>query len=175
MKTDNSYYEEKLYLREKVVRKSNAKKVLDAYAGSGTLWNEIKLNHDIDVVSIEKEKGKNIYALQGDNLKYLPTLDLNSFDVIDLDAYGVPYEQLEILFDRNYKGYVIVTSIQSNMGRLPNGILWSCGYTNEMIKKIPTLFTQKGFDKIKNYLYLRGVKEIEGYFFGLKNYFYFKL
>ena len=175
MKTDNSYFEEKVQLRLSCIKKGIT--VLDCYAGKGILWGEVKkrTTQKIDITSIEKEPGKNKRALPGDNIKYLKSLDLNKFNVIDLDAYGIPFNQLEIIFKRQYKGIVIVTAIQSMLGKLPTGMLIELGYTKKMINKIPTLFNNKGIDKLKNYLYLHGVQSIEGYFIGRKNYFKFNL
>lgn len=171
MKTDNSYFKQKLELRQETVK--NGFTVLDCYSGTGRLWKNVK--GKFNVVSIEKEKGKNKIALVGDNLKYLKVLDLTKYDIIDLDAYGYPIAQLEILFKRNYKGIVHVTAIQSSMGQLPILMLSKLGYTENMLKKTKSVFNIDGFGKLKNYLYLSGVKQITGYQVGRKNYFYFKM
>ena len=42
------------------------------------------------VHSIEMEKDKNRTALEADNLKILPSLDLSVYKVIGMDAYGIP-------------------------------------------------------------------------------------
>ena len=176
MKTDNSYLTEKVNLRiESLPNKKNIT-VLDCFAGTGLIWSEVKKKskQDIKVVSIEHEKGKNKTALFGSNLKYLNVLNLSKFDIIDLDAYGIPYAQLNILFTRGYKGIVHVTAIQSGMGQLPNDLILKLGYTKNMIKKIKSIFNTKGDEKLKNYLYLSGVETITGYSIDRKNYFYFK-
>jgi len=177
LKTDNSYFEEKVKLRIDSLPKKDKIKVLDCYAGKGLIWHEVKkqTKKDITVVSIEKESRKNKTALHGSNLKYLNVLDLSKYDIIDLDAYGIPYYQLNIIFKRNYKGIVHVTAIQSGMGKLPNGLIKDIGYTEQMIKKISSIFNRNGVDKLKNYLYLNGVKQITGIFVNRKNYFYFKI
>jgi len=175
LKTDNSYFAEKVSLRIDALPNKKQIIVLDCFAGAGLLWNEIKKTHkNIQVVPIEKESQKNKLALIGNNLKYLSSLDLSKFDIIDLDSYGIPFKQLEILFERKYKGIIIITAIQSGMGKLPNALLKKLGYTEKMIKKIPTLFNKNCVDKLKNYLYLCGIKKVEGYFINRKNYFYFK-
>ena len=46
------------------------------------------------------------------------------------------------------------------MGKLPNELLYNCGYTKDMIKKIPTIFNRNGFDKFKEYLARYGVIEV---------------
>jgi hypothetical protein len=177
LKTDNSYFDEKVQLRLDCIKGNKSISILECFAGTGKLWQSVKCKSKvkISIIQIEKEPGKNNMALPGDNLKYLKSIDLSKFDVIDLDAYGIPIAQLNILFSRNYKGIVIVTAIQSMLGCLPKKMLYELGYTKEMISKIPTLFNRNGIDKLKKYLYLHGVNHIEGYFIGRKNYFYFNL
>lgn len=67
-----------------------------------------------------------------------------------------------------------MTAIQSVMGQLPKKMLYKLGYQQCMVDKIPSLFNRNGIDKLKNYLYLYGIKTISGYFIDRKNYFYFK-
>jgi len=50
-------------------------------------------------------------------------------------------------------------------------MLIKLGYTKAMIRKCQTIFNRNGFGKLKNYLYLNGIKYIKGYFIGRKNYF----
>jgi hypothetical protein len=176
LKTDNSHFEEKVRLRIDHLPEKNHITVLDCFAGTGKLWDEVKkrTKKDIKVLSIEKEHDKNPLALSGSNLKYINAIDLSRFDLIDLDAYGIPYRQLSILFQREYKGGIFVTAIQSCKGMLPNQMIIELGYTKSMIQKIPSLFNREGLGKIKNYLYLHGVQSITGYFIERKSYFYFK-
>jgi hypothetical protein len=177
LKTDNSYFNEKVQLRLDCIKGKKCISVLDCFSGTGRLWQSVKSKSKVKILitQIEKEPGKNKMALPGDNLKYLKSIDLSKFDIIDLDAYGIPIAQLNILFDRNYKGIVIVTAIQSMLGSLPKKLLYELGYTKQMIDKIPTLFNRNGIDKLKNYLYLHSIQSIEGYFIDRKNYFYFNL
>ena len=181
MGTDNSKFAAKVKLRSEVVSKVGKDKVhvLDMFAGRSKLWNEIKKrfpDKTILVYSIEKEKGKNMMALNADNMKVVESLDLSKFDIIDIDAYGIPYTQLEKVFRKNYHGYVIVTAISSMLGRIPNGLLSANNITRKMIDKIPTIFSPKMFQYLENYLYLCGVQQVIGYFLEKerKYYFYFK-
>lgn len=177
MKTDNSYLEEKVNLRlESLPDKQNVF-VLECYAGKGLIWDTVKerTSKDISILRIEKQRKKNKgFHLHGDNVKFLSTLDLSQFDIIDLDAYGVPSKQLNIIFNKKYKGIIHVTAIQTGMGKLPNDILLAQGYSLGMINKIPSLFNTNGFGKLRNFLYLHGVKQVTGFFIDRKNYFYFK-
>ena len=179
MKTDNSHKIEKILLRIEALSLLSKKevRVLDCYAGRGVMWTEVakRTDKNLKVLQIEKEKGKNRNAICGDNLKVLQAIDLSKYDIIDLDSYGIPDKQLQILFDKNYHGVVIVTAIQSMLGLMPKKILLSNGFTEKMIKKCPTIFSSKGFDYLKNYLYLYDCKQVTGYFIDRKNYFYFTI
>lgn len=178
-KTDNSYTEEKVQLRLETVNLIKKKEinVLEAYAGSGVIWDKVQKSTDkkINILKIELKDGKKGVYLKGDNAKFITLFDYDNFDIIDFDAYGVPYFQLKTIFKQNFKGYVHVTFIQSGMGRLPNGLLEDLGYTKEMIKKCSTLFSKNGMDKMCNFIANNGVKKIRGYFINRKNYFYFSL
>lgn len=178
-KTDNSYLDEKVQLRIDSIQSIHGNvSVLECYAGHQVLWSEVKKRSGrkkIFVTPIEKKSIKGKVYLRGDNLKFLKSINLSAFNVIDLDAYGIPFDQIDILFERGFSGIVHVTSIQSGMGRLPNKLLNSIGYTNAMIDKCPTMFCANRQEKLEHYLASKGVKEIEGYFIDRKNYFYFNM
>ncbi len=156
--------------------------MLEAYGGKGLIWNEITKQtsgvKEIEIVSIEEKKYERIY-LRGDNRKFLKSMDLSSFDVIDLDAYGIPFEQLEIVFDKARDGktshFVFVTFIQVMQGQLNKGLLNKLGYTNKMVEKIPTLFFRNVFQKFCNYLYFNGIRDIIYRNGGRKYYIFFEI
>jgi hypothetical protein len=176
-KIDNSFLSQKISLRVDALPKKRKIKVLDCYSGQGTLYEQVKkmTAKDIEVVSIDKKPNNHIDFV-GNNIKYLKSLDLSIFDIIDLDAYGVPFKQLEIIFDRQYFGIVIVTFIQSILRSLPKDMLILIGYTEEMIRKCPVIMSKNGMRKMSGYLALKGVNTIYGYFMpNCKNYFYFDL
>jgi tRNA G26 N,N-dimethylase Trm1 len=151
-------------------------KVLECFGGEGVIWNEVvkTTGKNITVLSIDKNKYKRV-QLQGDNIKFLKALDLKQFDVIDLDAWGSPVKQLEILFERKYKGIVHCTFIQSMMGRIDNKLLKYFCYTDAMIKKCQSVLTKNPMEKMCNYLAMKGVQNIKLYKSDRKNYFYFVL
>lgn len=178
-KTDNSYTDIKISLRLETVNMIDKQEinVLEAYAGSGVIWSGVlrQTSKKINIIPIEVKDGKKGFYLKGNNEKFMPLFDFSHFDIIDLDAYGVPFNQLEVVFDKKFKGFVHCTYIQSGMGRLPNGLLQKIGYSKDMIKKIPTLFCKEGMVKMERYLQSYGIENITGYFIGRKNYFYFSL
>lgn len=124
------------------------------------IWKEIKKksNRNINVVGIDRISYGS--TLKGDNVKYLKGMNLDKYDIIDLDAYGVPFRQLEIIFKKKYKGILFITFVQSIFGRLPVRMLEKIGYTRNMIKKCPTLFNRNGIEKFKQYLAINGIKRI---------------
>lgn len=176
VQTDNSYFADKVFLRLNHLPVEKEITVLDCFSGNGTIWNEVKRRTDkkITILRIEKESRKGIY-LKGDNLKYLAGMDLNAFDIIDLDAYGVPFKQLQIIFEQRPKSTIFVTFIQTIYVQLPIELLTYSGYTLEMIQKIPSLFFRKAMEIMTGYLAKNGVKKIFIRRKERKNYFCFKI
>ncbi len=151
-------------------------KVLELFGGEGILWDQVKkeTEKNIKVLGIDKNKYKRI-QLQGDNLKFMDSLDLNYFDVVDADAWGSPFYQVEKIINSDFKGIVHCTFIQTMMGQLSKEMLFKLGYSRTMIEKIPSLFNKNGVDKFKNYLAIKGIKEINIVSDNKKNYLYFSL
>jgi hypothetical protein len=178
IQTDNDaqMFEVKIELRERLIQDKEEYKILEAFAGDGILWDTIRKkypNKKFNVLRIDQKPGKKGVYLKGDNTKFISSMDLSKFDIIDLDAYGSPFLQLEIIFASNYKGPVICTFIQTMTGALNTGFLASLGYSKAMVKKCPSLFNIQGFDKMKAYLALKGVKSVLYFSQSRKNYFSF--
>ena len=91
VQTDNSFLETKVKLRIDNLPAGECR-VLDCYTGTGKIWRTIKqkTKKKIIVLGLELKNQGGVY-LQGDNRKFLGSMDLRKFNVIDLDAYGVPY------------------------------------------------------------------------------------
>ena len=171
---DKRAIEAKIQLRINSLPKKDTIYVLECYGGENILWNKIKKLSDKNIIvySIDIKKYNN-FQMQGDSLKVIKSIDLSKFDIIDLDSYGIPFDHLEIVFKKQYKGVVHCTVIQSMMGNLPNGLLEANGYTKKMFSKCRTLFSKNGFDKFKNYLAINKVKSIELFNIKNKNYLWF--
>ncbi len=175
---DNSYLQEKIKLRVNSLNEIKKKDifVFEAFCGDGVIWDEVKkrTNKNIKILKVDKKANKSGLYLKGDNLKFLSSIDLTKFDIIDLDAYGSPYRQLAEIFKREYKGIVHLTFIQSMLGGVNHDLLVELGYSKKMIKKCPTLFSKNGLNKILSYLSKHDIKKTTGVFVNNKNYFYFK-
>lgn len=162
VKTDNSYLRDKVDLRLNHLPAGKVR-VLDCYSGKGLIWEAVKRlagKRDLQVLPIDHRHDKTDFHLHGDNISYLETLDLVRFNVIDLDAYGVPFEQIDCLVRRKFRGVVFITMIQSIMGQLPHGMLGKIGFTKAQIEKAPTLLGRRGWQYFLEYLAAIGVKKV---------------
>lgn len=96
-KRENSHWDEKVHLRELAIQMTGKARpaVLDLFAARGRLWGS--LQHG-EYLGMEKDKAKaRTGVLVGDNMKFLPTLDLSGFDIIDCDAFGIPDKQIDAI------------------------------------------------------------------------------
>ena len=158
-KTNNSFLIDKIMLRANHLPDNPV--VLNCFAGEDLIWCgvELKAGKKIPRLNIDKKSYGDFY-IPGDCIGYLETLDLNKYSVIDLDSYGIPFKELQVLVKRKYKGTIFVTFIQSIIGVLPTELLLSQGITEKMINKIPTAYYKSGWKYFLNYLSSAGVTEI---------------
>lgn len=65
------------------------------FSDNGLIWEEIekRTGREILILRIDRERNKRGTYLIGNNLKF--DLDYEAFDVVDVDAYGVPFGQLK--------------------------------------------------------------------------------
>ncbi len=173
-KTDNSYLADKVALRLKHLPPGDVS-VLDCFAGRGLVWECVRRMSPQKITRLAIDRAATGFYLPGDNRSYLPILDLTAFNVIDLDAYGVPYEQLQQLFERQYHGRVFVTFIQSLYGQMPAGLLVDIGFSEPMIAKAPTLCSKRGWGLFCDWLALHGVRQIAHRSHGRKHYLAFSM
>lgn len=173
---DAGILQAKIDLRIESIKKLEEVKVLELFGGEGVLWDAVKkqTGKKIDILSMDINKYKRL-QLQGDNTKFIDSLNLNEFDVIDIDAWGSPYKQLDMILTRRFTGIIHCTFIQTMMGKLSTDLLLSLGYSKKMIAKIPSIFNKNGILKFKQYLANKGIKEINIVSRGRKNYLWFLL
>jgi len=163
VQTNNSFLADKVALRAGHLPSGDHLRVLDCYGGEGKIWAAVKrlTGRRIDVLSIDIKEYESVgFHLPGDNRSYLSSLNLKNFDVIDLDAYGVPFDQLELVFKSKFSGVVFITFIQSVVGVIPYDLLVDVGFSREMIRECKTLFFKSGWKYFLEYLGNRGVKSI---------------
>lgn len=172
-KTDNDHFDEKVGLRVRAWNRAKNKRVLDCFHGNGMLWNRVAdvVKTPVEVVGIEKIKTKGNALLRGEAIKHLPTLDLDAFGIIDLDDYGVPFDETKLILDRGWRGCLLVTLIQSQHGRLPLAMNTYFGMPPEMVNHVPSVFNGRCWEKFAGLLYDYGVRSVEMHEFGRKLYF----
>ncbi len=159
-KIDNSYLPDKVALR--ISHLPQSPRVLDCFAGNGIIWRWVqkKTGTQIERLPIDVRNDLDELYLPGDNCSFLESLDLAQFNVIDLDAYGIPFKQLKTVFDRGFRGVVFATFIQSAMGMIPIALLEQIGFTRAMVAQCPTVVSRDGWNYFREYLGLRGVTRI---------------
>ena len=174
-KTNNSYLGNKIKLRFENLPEQPT--VLDCYSGARLIWSAVQelSGKPIKYIGIDKVDYGDGFYLDGDNLGYLRGMDLTRFNVIDLDAWGVPYEQLKTLFDRGYKGRVFVTFIQLVFGKMNKGLMAEIGFTAAMYETCPTIFGKRGWQYFLEWLAFKGVRTITHRSHAQKHYLTFEL
>jgi hypothetical protein len=122
--------------------------VLDAFSGRGNIWKMVAVHRpegtSLRSLRIDQRKGLGVGVLVGDNRRLLASLDLKPFDLIDLDAYGSPGEQVAILGKRGYGGPITWTSATINMSRQSKRQMELEGIPGSWIRVASSLFTNLG-------------------------------
>jgi hypothetical protein len=184
---NNSHLLDKVALRIEALGEvsGNSVEVLDAFCGDRVLWQKVQdsTDRELSVFGIDKE---NEHAnIKADNRKILGVMDLSPFQIIDLDAYGLPFEQIEKVFgnDSLAKGAVIVyTYISLPVGGASERLLQTIGIPHHMWGKCPSMFMKAQESAFYEYLRQHGidsVKEVRlvdtGHGYRIKRYGYFKI
>lgn len=166
-KQDNSNFADKIALRlQECVRiSSTSLRVLDCFHGSGKIWSAVSALYpgQIELVGIEKERGKSQFTvLEGDNMKFLPVIDLSNFDLIDLDAYGSVSKQLfSVLKNPTFNGCpVFITEITTFFGTIPSSATKLNG-VHHLYKKNKTVFNSLYFPFVFEMFRKLGAKKIK--------------
>lgn len=168
VKTDNSFIEEKIYLRIKYLPNKEFLNILDCFHGKGIIWNNIKniTNQKINITGIEKKYNKsknNDFVIYGDCLKYLKKMDLSCYDVIDLDCYGSPSKYLYACYkNKTLRKDVVIyyTNINSIYGYQTEIVLKSNKISKNMYNKCITIFNKKRLYFFYNFLYNLGIRKV---------------
>jgi hypothetical protein len=165
--TENSHLRTKIRIRQDAINLigKDSINVLDAYAGEGVVWNRIRKEMPeikITTLGIEKRKYLNPAVIMGDNRKVMKGLDLNEFDLIDLDAFGCPWEQLAICAKTAVQVPVVATHIIVTLGPVPKQLLAMAGIPDEWCdrRKVPqALFNRWRWEWWENYCANLGYKQ----------------
>ena len=167
IKTDHSHLSAKLALRSDNLPDKKEINVLDAYTSDGVLWRELKKSNPdktFRIARLDNSRRKAGFYVVTSNEQFLQAADLNVYDVIDLDAYGVPIKQLKILFAARITSpiTVFVTFNSVVLGVIPKEMLLLLGFTKAMLDTtVPILCSADKEEKLFGYLYLKGVRQVK--------------
>lgn len=164
--TENSHLPAKVRLRVDFIKSLGKTEisVLDAFAGEGKVWERIQHmlpDHKITYLGIDKKKYSRPDVIMGDNQKVMRGIDLTKFDLIDLDAFGFPWEQLEICAAIAPDVPVASTAISVTLGPTPYGVLKASGIPEEWAKnkEIPhALFNRWRWEFWEHFCYSLGYR-----------------
>jgi hypothetical protein len=126
-KTNNAKIDAKIELRQLIDCKELS--VLECFCGSGEMFNAVwKDAFHYEGIDIKKQDDLRI-THQGDCALMLKKLNLEKFNVFDIDAYGSPYECLQIIVEKikkqekSKKYHFFITDgieIDLRMGKIEN-------------------------------------------------------
>lgn len=177
-KTDNSLLKNKISLRQEVLNKITKDKIniLELYGRENIIWQRLQTTKKLNIIIIEREykKGLNFY---GDNKKYIPNMDLSTYEIIDADAYGNPFDLIDLIINnKTFKqAYFVYTFIRAGFRSLTNNILEQCGIKKEWYRRCRTLFEYKRDYFYQNFLSKKRIEVIFEKEYNNKKYGYFVL
>lgn len=124
VKTNNTHHALKVDMRVDLIRSLGKDKIkaLDAFAGEGVVWKSVQEqlpDVEIELLRIDKGHYSTPDVIVGDNRKVMPSLNLAEFDLIDLDAWGIPQDQLRLCAERAPGVPVAVTCIMFALTPIP--------------------------------------------------------
>ncbi|MCL2076340.1 MAG: hypothetical protein FWH15_07890 [Betaproteobacteria bacterium] len=124
-------------LRRLVLEKIGNARVFDAFAGSGQMYKAVWSKADYYVgCDLKWYKDKRL-AFVADNRRVMRAIDLNDFNIFDLDAYGSPWEQVLILAARRQIsqgemfGLILTdgSNLNLRLGGMPKALQQVTGFT----------------------------------------------
>lgn len=160
----------KVRLRRELVGKLVGKgelSVLAAYYKSGELWSTVSvgLSQQINVVGVVEKRIPGAVHLVGSNVRYVKSLDLTDYDIVDVDAPGSPYAVLRALFMNNSFSEmgVFFTFNKVLNGGLDRKMLLDLGFTPGMLKAVRPMLQARVFELFKGWLGRMGVSSLTYY------------
>lgn len=145
VKTNNAKTTAKEEIRVSVMRQIKNASVLEVFCGSGEMyqkvWHEAQRYTGIDKVKQFDAR----HTICGDAQKAVRKIDLNKYNIYDIDAYGSPYEILDFITSQIITsrriGFVITDGIDMDLklGRVCKGVRAMTGIKNHILKRANTM------------------------------------
>lgn len=164
---DNTNHEAKINLRKEAIdsfpKSRKTINVLDVFSGNFRQWGELKkYRAGLSITRIDKRKGLKGVYICADSMKALASLDINKYDIIDIDAYGSPLPELLYIMQNKKKEshpVIILTWINVRGMVCDKALLKLWGITDGMLAHKPA-FTMPLIDLIVNALSTLGIKKV---------------
>lgn len=155
-KTDNASYPAKREIRSIALSMHEVSNVLEVFCGAGMMYRDVWFNAD-SYTGIDKRKFfDERETICGDSQKALRIIDLNKYNIFDIDAYGSPYNELDYIV-RNIKidtrkTFIITdgSSMDLRMGRVSSGLRALTGIYFHELKKAHLIHDELIMTLIKN-------------------------
>lgn len=176
-KTDNHYTADKIALRVDMTAHLSEVIVADVFGGHGVVWSGVERlsGKPVSRTAFDNRLDLGMPHLHGDNTKTLRGVDLSRFNVVDLDAYGIPADLIQHVVGSGFKGTVFVTAIQTMQGQMPKAITSGIGLPPTLYRSCPSIISRRGWTYLKAWLASLGVQQITHRSAGRKHYFGFEL
>lgn len=160
-KTDNKSIANKIFIRKQAIKNLKQVNVLDLFAGRNVLWNNIKKDKyfGIDIIN---EKGKNLNA---DTHKIFDSINLDEFNVIDCDSYGIAFDLYKRMLTNKKikKGTIIIyTLITNEFTKIQNEAKKEFNFLH-FYNKAPSLFNARAIEFFYEMLSNYGIQEVNYY------------
>ena len=159
--TDNSFVDIKIRLRKEATASIDGLRVLDCFAGENNMWRGFDMARYYGIETV-KGKGKNLHL---NNLNAIKSLDLSDFNVIDLDAYGIPFLQVSEAAKNptiNMDTLIIYTATENSMSNLPAKAVRELGLQG-IYKVNKTMLNRQGLALFYEFLKMHGVNKVRYY------------
>lgn len=156
VKTNNAKTSAKREIRMRALESISSPAVLEVFCGAGEMYESVWENANtylgIDKVKFFDKRN----TICGDAVKAVSTIDLSGYNVFDIDAYGSPYEVLDIVTRRMDKAlgeyYFVITdgvSMDLRLGRICAGLRAMTGIEFHVAKKAAVIHDLLIADVIK--------------------------
>ena len=155
-KTDNAQISAKEEIRKKILSKIENPCVLEVFCGAGEMYQKVWANAE-KYTGIDKRKffdERN--TICGDAEKAIRVVDLEQYNIFDIDAYGSPYNILSyIILNRRFTDQVAFvltdgSAMDLRLGRVSKGLRELSGIKNHVLKKASNIHDELILKVIEN-------------------------
>jgi len=156
VKTDNAPIAAKQQIRLSILDKIDNPRVCEVFCGAGEMYNSV-WHKAGDYIGIDKRKFfDERKTICGDAEKAIRTINLNDYNIFDIDAYGSPYNILSyIVQNRTEKGSVAFvltdgSAMDLRLGRVSKGLRELSGIKNHILKRASNVHDELIIEAIRN-------------------------